>query len=87
MVLVALWGPAATAQAQTRGPFTMPAVRTATPPTIDGVVDVDEWYTERDGKAAINYGASSGHMPARQRVMHDMLPEELQPAHPSLATA
>jgi dihydroorotase len=36
------------------------------------VVDVDEWYTERDGKAAINYGASSGHMPARQRVMHDM---------------
>ena len=44
-----------------------------------GVIDVDDWYAERDGKAAINYGASSGHMPARQRVMHDSA-EEITPA-------
>ena len=43
VVLAGLWGTAATAQAQTTGPFTMPAVKTAVPPTIDGVIDVDEW--------------------------------------------
>ena len=43
VALVALWGTAATAQAQTTGPFTMPAVKTGAPPTIDGVVDIDEW--------------------------------------------
>ncbi len=37
-----------------------------------GVIDVNDWYAEREGIAAINYGASSGHMPARQRAMHDL---------------
>jgi N-acyl-D-aspartate/D-glutamate deacylase len=36
-----------------------------------GVVDVDGWYGEREGKALINYGASTGHIPARMAVMHD----------------
>ena len=36
-----------------------------------GVIDVDAWYAERDGKAAINYGVSSGYVPVRKEVMHD----------------
>ena len=43
MVLVALWGTGAAAQAPTTGLFTMPAVKTASPPHIDGVIDADEW--------------------------------------------
>ena len=43
-VLVASWGPAANAWAQTTSPFTVLAVRTAAPPTIDGAIDVDEWW-------------------------------------------
>lgn len=36
-----------------------------------GVSPVDAWYAERAGKSLINYGASSGHIPARMAVMHD----------------
>jgi len=36
-----------------------------------GVSPVAEWYGARDGKAFINFGASSGHVPARMAVMHD----------------
>ncbi len=36
-----------------------------------GIDDVDAWYTAREGKALINYGASAGHIPVRMRVMHD----------------
>jgi N-acyl-D-aspartate/D-glutamate deacylase len=43
-----------------------------------GVADVDSWYTEREGKALINYGASVGHIPVRMAVMHD--PGQLLPS-------
>jgi hypothetical protein len=36
-----------------------------------GVWPVAPWYAERQGKALINYGASSGHIPACMAVMHD----------------
>jgi N-acyl-D-aspartate/D-glutamate deacylase len=36
-----------------------------------GVYPVGEWYAARAGKALINYGASSGHIPARMKVMGD----------------
>src|SRR5260370_20096814 len=36
-----------------------------------GVADVDGWYSEREGKALINFGASAGHIPARMAVLHD----------------
>jgi N-acyl-D-aspartate/D-glutamate deacylase len=36
-----------------------------------GVANVDLWYSEREGKALINYGASVGHIPVRMAVMHD----------------
>ena len=36
-----------------------------------GVNPVREWYAARDGKALINFGATSGHIPARMAVMHD----------------
>jgi len=36
-----------------------------------GVSPVSEWYAAREGKAPINFGASSGHIPARMAVMHD----------------
>src|SRR5260221_313090 len=36
-----------------------------------GVADVDRWYSERDGKALINFGASAGHIAVRIVVMHD----------------
>lgn len=36
-----------------------------------GVSPVAEWYQAREGKALINFGASSGHVPARMAVMHD----------------
>jgi N-acyl-D-aspartate/D-glutamate deacylase len=36
-----------------------------------GVFGVSEWYAAREGKSLINYGASSGHIPARMEVMHD----------------
>ena len=36
-----------------------------------GVWPVAPWYTEREGNALINYGASSGHIPVCMAVMHD----------------
>ena len=36
-----------------------------------GVSPVAPFYEERKGKALINFGASSGHVPARMLVMHD----------------
>ena len=36
-----------------------------------GVSPVPEWYAAREGKALINFGATSGHLPARMAVMHD----------------
>jgi dihydroorotase len=36
-----------------------------------GVSPISQWYSAREGKALINFGASSGHLPARMAVMHD----------------
>ena len=36
-----------------------------------GVSPVAAWYAARRGKALINFGATSGELPARMRVMHD----------------
>ena len=36
-----------------------------------GVSPVGVWYAEREGKALVNFGATSGHIPARMAVMHD----------------
>jgi N-acyl-D-aspartate/D-glutamate deacylase len=36
-----------------------------------GVSPVASWYQAREGKALINFGASSGHVPAKMAVMHD----------------
>ncbi len=36
-----------------------------------GVWPVPQWYAARQGKALINFGATSGHIPARMAVMHD----------------
>ena len=36
-----------------------------------GVWPVAPWYAEREGKTLINFGASSGHIPACMAVMHD----------------
>ena len=36
-----------------------------------GVSPVSEWYTAREGKALVNFGASAGHIPARMAVMKD----------------
>jgi N-acyl-D-aspartate/D-glutamate deacylase len=36
-----------------------------------GVAPVTSWYQAREGKALINCGATSGHLPARMAVMHD----------------
>src|ERR1700722_17006643 len=36
-----------------------------------GVSPVSEWYAEREGKALVNFGASSGNSPVRMDVMKD----------------
>ena len=36
-----------------------------------GVNPVTVWYAAREGRALINFGATSGHIPARMAVMHD----------------
>jgi N-acyl-D-aspartate/D-glutamate deacylase len=36
-----------------------------------GVNPVKPWYSAREGKSLINFGASSGHIPSRIAVMHD----------------
>jgi N-acyl-D-aspartate/D-glutamate deacylase len=34
-----------------------------------GTVDVDKWYSDREGRALINYGVSIGHVPVRELVL------------------
>jgi N-acyl-D-aspartate/D-glutamate deacylase len=46
-----------------------------------GTADVDRWYDARAGKAAINYGASVGHIPVRMAVLND--PGEFLPSGPA----
>jgi dihydroorotase len=36
-----------------------------------GTSDVDRWYRDREGRAIINYGVSSGHVPLRMNIMND----------------
>ena len=36
-----------------------------------GVSPVAPWYRAREGKALVNFGASSGHVPAKMAVLHD----------------
>src|SRR5438552_15887801 len=36
-----------------------------------GVNPVAAWYASREGRALVNFGATSGHIPARMAVMHD----------------
>ena len=36
-----------------------------------GAGDIDSWYAKREGQAAINFGASVGHIPVRIDVMND----------------
>ncbi len=36
-----------------------------------GVNPVSSWYAAREGKARVNFGATSGHIPAAMAVMHD----------------
>ena len=36
-----------------------------------GVLNVERWYGDREGKALINFGASVGHVPVRMEVMND----------------
>jgi N-acyl-D-aspartate/D-glutamate deacylase len=36
-----------------------------------GVSPVPAWYAAREGKSLVNFGATSGHLPARMAVMHD----------------
>jgi dihydroorotase len=50
-----------------------------------GVGDIDAWYAERSGKAAINYGASIGHIPVRMKVMGD--PGDFLPSGPAAQRA
>jgi N-acyl-D-aspartate/D-glutamate deacylase len=53
-----------------------------------GAYPVKPWYADRTGKALINFGASSGHIPARMAVMHD--PGRFLPTGPAahrIATA
>jgi N-acyl-D-aspartate/D-glutamate deacylase len=46
-----------------------------------GVADIDAWYAERHGKAAINYGASIGHIPVRMKALND--PGDFLPSGPA----
>jgi dihydroorotase len=36
-----------------------------------GVSSVTQWYAAREGRSLINFGATSGHIPARMAVLHD----------------
>jgi N-acyl-D-aspartate/D-glutamate deacylase len=36
-----------------------------------GTADVDRWYSEREGRAFVNFGVSVGHVPLRMKIMHD----------------
>ncbi len=46
-----------------------------------GTADVERWYAERAGTAAIHYGVSIGHIPVRMAVMKD--PGEFLPSGPA----
>jgi len=51
-----------------------------------GVSPVSPWYAARQGKALVNFGASSGHLPARMAVMHDsgtLLPRDQAAERPA----
>jgi N-acyl-D-aspartate/D-glutamate deacylase len=53
-----------------------------------GVFPVSEWYAAREGNALINFGASSGDIPARMAVMHDtgeFLPRDAATNRPATA--
>lgn len=53
-----------------------------------GVSPVSEWYADREGKSIINFGASSGHIPARMAIMHDtggLLPRDAAVNRPASA--
>ena len=49
-----------------------------------GVSPVREWYAARERKALVNFGATSGHIPARMAVLHDtggLLPRDAAVSH------
>ena len=51
-----------------------------------GISPVSEWYAVRQGKSAINFGASSGHIAARMAIMHDtggLLPRDAATNRPA----
>ncbi len=53
-----------------------------------GVSPVAPWYREREGKALIHFGATSGHLPARMAVMGDtgtLLPRDKAVERPTTA--
>lgn len=53
-----------------------------------GVSPVSSWYTEREGKALIHFGASAGHIAARMAVMRDsgkLLPRDAAMNRPATA--
>src|SRR6185436_9302573 len=53
-----------------------------------GVYPAGEWYAARTGKSLINFGASSGHIPARMAVMKDtgvFLPRDAATNRPASA--
>src|ERR1051326_7278748 len=53
-----------------------------------GVNPVAAWYRERQGRALVNYGATSGDIPSRIAVMHDsgaLLPRDKAIARPATA--
>jgi N-acyl-D-aspartate/D-glutamate deacylase len=50
-----------------------------------GTADVDQWYAQREGKAAINFAVSVGHIQCRMAVMGDR-PAMVPPAKSGAAT-
>lgn len=53
-----------------------------------GVSPVTAWFRAREGQALINFGATSGHLPARMAVMHDsgkLLPRDNAVTRPATA--
>ena len=36
-----------------------------------GVADIDKFYSEREGRSTVNFGATVGHVPLRMEMMHD----------------
>jgi dihydroorotase len=53
-----------------------------------GVNPVASWYAARESRALVNFGATSGHIPARMAVMHDsgtLLPRDAAATRPATA--